>query len=72
MKLTITMKEVDGGPGGNNLIDKFTVMLSLSGGNNVTYLIGDEEIATIKLMYLIYVSCANLENCSTHQSTPEC
>ena len=72
MKLTITMKEVDSGPGGNNLIDKFTVMLSFSEANNVIYLIGNEKIATVKLIYWMCASFPDLEHCPTPQSTPEC
>ena len=75
LKLTVvTITEVLGGEIGeqNNLIDEFTMMLSLSGTNNATYFLGNEKIATIKLIYWIYVSYTNLEHCPTPQPSAEC
>ena len=71
LKLTITMTEVDSGTSKQNLIDKFTVMLSLSGASNVD-LIGDEGIATIKLVHWINISGADLEHSPTSQPSAEC
>ena len=43
-----------------NLIDEFTIALSLSGAGNVTQ-IGKDQLATIALSYQIH--CTNLGNC---------
>ena len=73
LKLTISIKEVDGGTGQqNNLTDDFIVMLSLSGANNAIYFTGNEKIDTIKLIYWIYVSYTYLEHCPTLQPSVQC
>ena len=65
-KLTVVMEDSDGS-GGNDLIDEFTVALSLSGAYNVT-LTGKEQLATIALSYQIH--CMNLPDCPTPSLSP--
>ena len=55
------MGEQGGVNGGRTVIDELTVMLSLSGTNNVTNLIGNEGIVAIKLSYQIF--CVNMASC---------
>ena len=57
----------DEGGKGNDLIDEFTIELSLSGAYNVT-LTGKEKLATIKLSYQIH--CMNLPDCPTPSFSP--
>ena len=52
---------------GSDLIDEFTIALSLSGAYNVT-LTGKEQLATIALSYQIH--CTNLPDCPTQFLSP--
>ena len=65
-KLTIVMEDKEGG-GGNDLIDEFTIALSLSGVCNVEHT-GEEQLATIILSYQIH--CTNLLDCPTPSLSP--
>ena len=60
------MEDKEGG-GENNLIDEFTIALSLSGAYNVT-LIGKEQLATIALSYQMH--CVNFPDCPTPSLSP--
>ena len=51
----------------NDLIDEFTIELTSSGANNVTFT-GKEQLATIALSYQIY--CTNLPDCPTPSLSP--
>ena len=53
--------------GGNDLIDVFTIGLSLSGAYNVT-LAGKEQLATIALSYQMH--CMNFPDCPTPSLSP--
>ena len=64
-KLTIVMEDRDGGS--NDLIDEFTIALSLSGAYNAT-LTGKEQLAIIALSYQIH--CTNLPDCPTPSPSP--
>ena len=59
-KLTIVMEDKEGGSHGNDLIDEFTIPLSISGANNLV-LTGEEQLATIALSYQIH--CKDLPDC---------
>ena len=65
-KLTVVMEDRQGG-GENDLIDEFTIALSLYGAYNVT-LTGKEQLATIALSYQIH--CTNLLDCPTPSLSP--
>ena len=65
-KLTIIMEDRDK-DSNNDLIDEFTIALSLSGSNNVTH-IGEKELATTALSYQLH--CKNLPNCPTPSFSP--
>ena len=64
-KLTVVMEDRQGG-GENDLIDEFTIALSLYGAYNVT-LTSKEQLATIALSYQIH--CTNLLDCPTPSLT---
>ena len=66
-KLTIVMEDKEGGTGGDDLIDEFTIALSLSGASNVT-LTGKQQLATIALSYQVH--CMNLPDCPTPSLSP--
>ena len=63
--MTIALEDKDND--GSNLIDEFTIALSLSGASNVTQ-IGKEALATISLSYQIH--CTNLLDCPTPSLSP--
>ena len=65
-KLTIVMEDKDE-DNANNLIDEFTIALSLSGAYNVTFT-GSEQLATITLSYQVH--CTNLPDCPTPSLSP--
>ena len=65
-KLTIVMGDKKEN-GEKDLIDEFTVMLSLSGAYNLT-LNGKEQLATVALSYQIH--CTNLLDCPTPSLSP--
>ena len=52
---------------GNDLIDEFTIELSLSGANNITPT-GELQLATIALSYEIH--CINSSDCPTPSLSP--
>ena len=64
-KLKIVMEDQQGG--GNDLIDEFTIALSLSGAYNVT-LTGNEQLATIALSYQLH--CMDSPDCPAPSLSP--
>ena len=65
-KLTIVMED-EKENGEKDLIDEFTIVLSLSGEYNLT-LTGKEQLATMALSYQIH--CTNLPDCPTPSLSP--
>ena len=65
-KLTIVIEDKDE-ENVNDLIDEFTIALSLSGAYNVTFT-GREQLATITLSYQVH--CTNLPDCPTPSLSP--
>ena len=63
--MTIALEDKDNHE--SNLIDEFTIALSLSGPSNVTQ-IGKQALATIALSYQIH--CTKLPGCPTPSLSP--
>ena len=64
-KLSLVMEDQEGKI--RELIDEFTIALSLFGANNITH-IGKEELATVAISYQI--KCVDLPDCPTPSLSP--